>query len=54
MKNNEAAEFYKSDEDFRRYVDRYCNTYRVTKEEALTHTLVHEVMEHYKSEYGGN
>ena len=54
MKNNEAAEFYKSNEDFQRYVDRYCNTYRVTKEEALAHRLVQEVMEDYKSGYGGN
>ena len=41
-------EFYNTNQDFRDYVDRYCNTYKVTVEEALTYVLVQEVEKMYK------
>lgn len=33
---------YKFNPDFRRYVDRYCNTYGKTVDEALTHEIVRQ------------
>lgn len=36
-------ELYNTNQDFREYVDRYCNKHNVTVEVALTHSLVQEV-----------
>lgn len=41
-------DFYNTNQDFKNYVDRYCNTYKVTVEEALSHALVQEVEKMYK------
>lgn len=40
-------ELYNTNQDFKDYVDRYCNTYKVTVDEALTHALVQEVGKMY-------
>ena len=53
MKNNNTKEFYEANDDFKKYVDKYSNTYKIPVEEALNHVLVHNVMEYYESEYGG-
>lgn len=45
--SEEAAEFYNSNSDFKCYVDRYCKTYKVSKEVAFTHNLVLSMMNHY-------
>lgn len=34
---------YKFNQKFREYVDKYCNTYGCTVEEALQHELVRQV-----------
>ena len=39
---------YETNKDFKEYVDKYCNTYKVTVEEALKHVLVQEVEKMYK------
>lgn len=36
-------EFYDRNADFKRYVDRYCNQYGLTVEEAMEHELVKQV-----------
>jgi hypothetical protein len=41
-------DFYNTNQDFKEYVDKYCNTYKVTVEEALSHALVQEVEKMYK------
>lgn len=41
-------EFYNSNADFKRYVDRYCKTYGLTVEEALEHELVKQVAAQYR------
>lgn len=33
--------------DFEQYLDKYCSTYKVTREEALGHAVVVEVGKHY-------
>ncbi len=42
-------ELYQGSADFKRYVDRYCNSYGCTVEEALGHALVREVSTAYRS-----
>ena len=37
------SEAYRINTDFREYVDRYCKTYGITVDEALTHELVRQV-----------
>jgi hypothetical protein len=39
--------FYNSNADFKLYVDRYCNTHRVSVEEALKHKIVKEIAVYY-------
>lgn len=39
---------HKSNENFRKYVDKYCRTYHLLVEEALTHKLVQEVAREYE------
>lgn len=41
-------EFYESNADFREYVNRYCNCYDLSVEEALLHALVKEVARQIK------
>ena len=41
-------EFYNHNEDFKMYVDRYCNQYRLTVDEALEHELVKQVAAQYR------
>lgn len=45
---SEAQLFYESNQDFQKYVNRYCITYHVTTEVALQHRLVLNVMQYYK------
>ena len=40
--------FYDTNEDFKLYVDRYCQTYKLDKKTALQHELVRLVAECYK------
>lgn len=48
--NSSIVSFYETNEDFKQYVDKYCRTYRITVEQALTHVIVQNVMKYYKSE----
>lgn len=41
-------EFYNHNEDFKMYVDRYCNQYGLTVEEALEHEIVKQVAAQYR------
>ena len=41
-------DFYNHNADFKRYVDRYCKTYRLTVDEALEHEIVKRVAEQYR------
>ena len=41
-------EFYNHNEDFKMYVDRYCNQYGLTVDEALEHEIVNQVAEQYR------
>ena len=41
-------EFYDRNTDFKRYVDSYCKTYRLTVDEALEHEIVKCVAEQYR------
>ena len=43
-------EFYKTNQDFKEYVDKYAKKTRITPEEALKHSLVREAYEYYKHE----
>lgn len=39
----EIKEFYETNQNFKFYVDRYCNQYRLSVDEALRHELVRQV-----------
>lgn len=41
-------EQYDKDPRFQEYVDRYSKARQITKDEALTHTMVKSVAEYYK------
>lgn len=41
-------EFYNRNTDFKRYVDRYCNQYGLTVDEALEHEIVKSVAAQYR------
>ena len=41
-------EFYNHNEDFKMYVDRYCNQYGLTVDEALEHEIVKSVAAQYR------
>ena len=41
-------EFYKSNADFKRFVDRHCGMYGITLEEALAQELVRQVYIYYR------
>ena len=40
-------EFYNNNADFKMYVDRYCNQYGLTVDEALEHEIVKSVAAQY-------
>jgi len=42
--------FYRDNPDFRKYVDRYCLTYKLQVDEALTHEIVRLTYQYYKDE----
>lgn len=48
LTENELA--YERNEDFRRYVNRYCESRNISREEALRHNLVDEVRQQYEEE----
>lgn len=41
-------EFYKSNPDFKEFVDKYCNKHKLTPEQALEHMLVKEIGRQYE------
>lgn len=41
-------EFYNSNADFKRYVDRYCKQYGLTVDDAMEHELVKQVAAQYR------
>ena len=41
--------FYEENNDFKKYVDKYCKTYKLNKEAALKHNLVINVYLYYKN-----
>ena len=43
-----SNELYGKCEDFKTYVDKYCRTYKISLQEALSHKLVQEVGKNYK------
>lgn len=43
----QMKELYQQSADFKRYVDKYCNDYGCTTQEALKHALVREVAKEY-------
>lgn len=45
-----TQKLYKKDADFKRYVDRYCQSRGFTVKEALRHDLVKEVGKYYAEE----
>lgn len=48
LTENERA--YERDQAFRRYVDRYCESRGISREEALCHELVDQVRQQYEGE----
>lgn len=53
MQNIDYTALYTDNADFKRYVDRYCTSYRMSLARALRCELVHEVGKMYmeKAEY---
>ena len=41
------TDMYEQDEDFKRYVDRYCTKHQIPVKEALTHVIVQDVASGY-------
>lgn len=41
-------DLYKTNQDFRDYVERYCKKHDISKYEAMSHKLVQGVAEYYK------
>ncbi|MCI9141103.1 MAG: hypothetical protein HFH87_00605 [Lachnospiraceae bacterium] len=48
IEDEKTAELYRQSADFKRYVDKYCNDYGYTTQEALEHALVREVAKEYQ------
>ena len=48
MNKLNANDLYGKCEDFKEYVDKYCNTYKIPINEALSHKVVQEVGKNYK------
>ena len=36
-------------DEFERYVERYCNEFKISREEALKHAIVKEIGEYYEN-----
>lgn len=43
-------EFYDTNDDFRKYVNKYCNKHKLTVDEALNHSMVREAYNYYREE----
>ena len=43
-------ELYETNQDFKEYVDRYTQSKKITKEEALTHALIREYAKYIQSQ----
>lgn len=41
------TDMYEQDEDFKRYVDRYCTKHQIPVKEALTHVIVQDIASSY-------
>lgn len=50
MQNIDYTALYEQNEDFKRYVDRYCTKHRVSVDEALQHYLVQMSGRMYKEQ----
>ena len=50
MQNIDYTAMYAENEDFRRYVDRYCTKHRISVSEALQHYLVQMAGRMYKEQ----
>lgn len=50
MQNIDYTAMYAENEDFKRYVDRYCTKHRISVSEALQHYLVQIVGRMYKEQ----
>ena len=50
MQNIDYTALYADNEDFRRYVDRYCTKHRISVEQALQHYLVQMAGRMYKEQ----
>ena len=50
MKHIDYAALYADNEDFKRYVDRYCTKHRISVAEALQHYLVQMAGRMYKEQ----
>lgn len=50
MQNIDYASLYEQNEDFKRYVDRYCVKHRISVEQALQHYLVQMAGKMYKEQ----
>lgn len=48
----DLQEFYKENDKFRQYVDKYCKTRHIDKETALSHELVRQAAEYYDEKKG--
>ena len=46
----DMKELYESNLSFREYVDKYCDSYGITVEEALEHEVVKQVGQHYNGQ----
>lgn len=53
MNNIDYAALYAENEDFKRYVDRYCVKHRISVSEALQHYLVQMAGRMYKEQADG-
>ena len=40
-------DMYEQDEDFKRYVDKYCTKHQISVDEALSHVIVQDVASNY-------
>ena len=50
MQNIDYTALYAENEDFKRYVDRYCTNHRISVPEALQHYLVQMAGRQYKEQ----
>lgn len=47
MEQIDIKTFYRTNENFKKYVDKYCNEWKIGVSEALTHELVRQVYLYY-------